>query len=160
MRIFKKASGKKTVTHAEALDVALCFGWIDGQRKGLDEESFLQKFTPRGRRSIWSKLNRKHVQRLVKEGRMREQGMAQVRAAKKDGRWQAAYDSPSNMKIPAEFLVALKRNRKAHQFFLGLNRTNLFSIGWRLQTAIKAETKLKRTKDIISMLEKGKKFHG
>jgi len=113
LRIFKKDSGKKTVTQDEALDEALCFGWIDGQRKKHDEVSFLQKFTPRRAKSIWSKRNREKTAKLIKEGRITPAGLAEIERAKSDGRWARAYDSPKNMVVPADFLKELKKNKKA-----------------------------------------------
>jgi uncharacterized protein YdeI (YjbR/CyaY-like superfamily) len=159
LKIFKKNSGKKTVSYAEALDVALCYGWIDGQKQAHDEHAWLQKFSPRGTKSIWSKINIGHVERLIKEGRMRPAGLKAIEQAKADGRWEKAYDSPSKMTIPEDFLKELSKNKKAHAFFLSLNKTNLFSIGFRLQTAKKQETREKRMKAIIEMLAKGEKFH-
>lgn len=137
LKIFKKGSKEKTISYAEALDVALCFGWIDGQKKTFDEESWLQKFTPRREKSIWSKINIGHIERLTNEGRMRPAGLKSVEKAKADSRWEKAYDSPSKMIIPADFLKELSKNKKATAFFKGLNKTNLFSIGFRLQTAKK-----------------------
>jgi uncharacterized protein YdeI (YjbR/CyaY-like superfamily) len=159
LRLFKKKSGKPTVTYAEALDVALCHGWIDGLRKSHDAESFIQKFTPRRARSLWSKVNIGHVARLHEAGKMKPAGHAAVEAAKRDGRWQAAYDSPAKAEIPRDFLKALAKNKKAKAFFATLNKTNLYSIAWRLQTARKPETRARRLKAIIDMLAAGKKFH-
>ncbi len=159
LKIFKKHSGKKTISYAEALDVALCYGWIDGQRLAHDEEAYLQKFCPRSAKSIWSKINIGHVERLAKEGRMRPAGLKAIEKAKADGRWEKAYDSPSKMTIPDDFLKELGKNKKAEANFRGLNKTNLFSIGFRLQTAKKQETREKRMKAIIEMLAKGEKFH-
>ena len=159
IKIFKKDSGEKTISYAEALDIALCFGWIDGQKKTFDEQAWLQWFCPRRERSIWSKINIGHIERLGKEGRMRPAGLKAVEEAKADGRWEKAYDSPSKMTIPEDFLKELSKNKKAEAFFMGLNKTNLFSIGFRLQTAKKQETREKRMKEIIEMLEKGEKFH-
>jgi uncharacterized protein YdeI (YjbR/CyaY-like superfamily) len=159
LKIFKKDSGKTTITYAEALDVALCYGWIDGQKQAHDDEAWLQKFSPRGAKSIWSKINTGHVERLIKEGRMRPAGLDAVEKAKADGRWQKAYEPPSKMTIPEDFLKELSKNKKAEAFFKGLNKTNLFAIGFRLQTAKKQETKEKRTREIIAMLAKGEKFH-
>src|SRR6185369_3820281 len=104
IQFFKKGSGEKTITYAEALDEALCYGWIDSQAKGLDDKSYLQRFGPRRSKSVWSKINRLHVARLIKEGRMTNAGLAQVTAAKNDGRWDGAYDSPKNMTVPDDFL--------------------------------------------------------
>lgn len=159
LRFFKKNSDTGSITHAEALDAAICFGWIDGQLQKHDEESYLQKFTPRRARSIWSKRNRQHAERLTKEGRMRPAGLKEVDAAKADGRWDKAYDSPADMTIPDDFLRKLAKNKKAEAFFKTLNKTNLYSIGWRLQTAKRPETRKKRIDRIIRMLEKGEKFH-
>ncbi len=158
LRIFKKDSGKKTISYAEALDVALCYGWIDGQKQAYDEQAWLQKFCPRRPKSIWSKVNIGHVERLIKEDRMRPAGLKAIEKAKADGRWDKAYDSPSKMTIPEDFLKELSKNKKAEAFFKGLNKTNLFSIGFRLQTAKKQETREKRMKEIIEKLAKGEKF--
>jgi uncharacterized protein YdeI (YjbR/CyaY-like superfamily) len=159
LKIFKKDSGEKTVSYAEALDVALCYGWIDGQKQAYDEQAWLQKFCPRRAKSIWSKINIGHVERLINERRMRPAGLKAVEKAKEDGSWEKAYDSPSKMTIPEDFLKELSKNKKAEAFFKGLNKTNLFSIGFRLQTAKKQETREKRMKEIIEMLAKGEKFH-
>jgi len=158
IKIFKKASGKKTISYAEALDVALCYGWIDGQKQSYDEQAWLQKFCPRTAKSIWSKVNVGHVERLIHEAKMKPAGLNAVEKAKADGRWEKAYDSPSKMTIPEDFLKELSKNKKAEEFFKGLNKTNLFSIGFRLQTAKKQETREKRMKKIIEMLAKGEKF--
>lgn len=159
LKIFKKDSGKKTISYAEALDVALCYGWIDGQKQAYDEQAWLQKFCPRRAKSIWSKINIGHVERLINERRMRPAGLQAVERAKADGSWEKAYDSPTQMTIPEDFLKELSKNKKAEAFFMGLNKTNLFAIGFRLQTAKKQETREKRMKEIIEMLAKGEKFH-
>ncbi len=159
LKIFKKDSGCKTVTYAEALDVALCYGWIDGQKKSNDGQSFLQKFTPRRAKSIWSKVNTEHIERLTKAGKMKPAGIKVVEEAKADGRWDKAYSSASKMTIPEDFLKELSKNKKAEAFFKTLNKTNLFSIGFRLQTAKTEETRLKRMKVILDMMKKGTKFH-
>jgi len=159
LRIYKKDSGVATVTYAEALDQALCFGWIDGQKQPYDEQSWLQKFTPRRPRSGWSKRNTAHAQRLIDSGEMSSAGLAQIDAARADGRWTAAYDSFGQASIPADFLAELGRNRKALAFFKSLNKTNRYSIAYRLQTAKKAETRERRKQAIIAMLARGEKFH-
>jgi uncharacterized protein YdeI (YjbR/CyaY-like superfamily) len=159
LKLFKKSSKRKTITYAEALDVALCYGWIDGQKQSHDEEAWLQKFCPRGAKSVWSKINTGHVERLIKEGRMTPAGLDAVEKAKADGRWSRAYESPSKMTIPEDFLKVLSKNKKAAAFYKGLNKTNLFAIGFRLQTAKKQETREKRMKEIIEKLAKGEKFH-
>lgn len=158
LKIYKKDSGKKTISYAEALDVALCFGWIDGQKNSYDEQAYLQKFCPRREKSIWSKINIGHVERLINEGRMRPAGLKAIDKAKANGNWEKAYDSPSNMTIPEDFLKELSKNKKAETFFMSLNKTNLFSIGFRLQTAKKQETREKRKKEIIEKLARGEKF--
>ena len=158
LKIAKKDSGKKSINYAQALEVALCYGWIDGQKNAYDEQAYLQKFCPRREKSNWSKINCGHVERLIQEGRMRPAGLIAVEKAKADGRWEKAYDSPSKMTIPDDFLKELKKNKRAKEFFKGLNKTNLFFIGFQLQTAKKQETREKRMKEIIKKLEKGEKF--
>jgi uncharacterized protein YdeI (YjbR/CyaY-like superfamily) len=159
LRIYKKDSGVSSVTYAEALEQALCFGWIDGQKLPLDANSWMQKFTPRRARSRWSKINVAHADRLIREGQMMPAGLEEVEAAKADGRWAAAYDSSANAMVPPEFVKELARNAKAKHFYATLNKTNLFSIAYRLQTAKRLETKNKRIKLIIEMLARGEKFH-
>lgn len=159
LRIYKKDSKVKTVTYAEAVDEALCFGWIDGLKKSYDEKSWIQKFTPRRSKSLWSKKNTEHIERFIKEGRMHAAGMKEVEAAKNDGRWEKAYDSASNMEIPEDFLKELKKNKKAFEFFKTLNKANTYAIGWRLQTAKKQETRRKRMKMLIEMLSENRKLH-
>lgn len=160
LQFFKKSSGIVSLAYAEALDAALCHGWIDGQAKGHDEESWIHKFTPRRPKSLWSKRNREHVARLIKAGKMRRAGMKQVEAAKADGRWERAYDSPGTMILPEDFLKALARNKPAQKFFASLNKTNTYAITWRLQTALTSATREKRMRVILEMLARGKKFHG
>jgi uncharacterized protein YdeI (YjbR/CyaY-like superfamily) len=159
LRIFKKGSGESSVTYAEALDEALCFGWIDGQKRRHDEVSWRQRFTPRRPKSGWSKINTQHAERLIKAGRMRTAGQVQIDAAKKDGRWTAAYDSPSKATFPTDFLTALRRNKKAQAFFESLNKANRYAIAYRLQTAKKPETKQRRVEMILAMLARGEAFH-
>jgi uncharacterized protein YdeI (YjbR/CyaY-like superfamily) len=155
----KKNADKPTVTYAEALDVALCYGWIDGQKNSYDEQYWMQKFVPRQPKSIWSKKNIEHTERLIKEGKMQPAGLKAIETAKANGTWEKAYDAQSKMSIPEDFLKALRKNKKAFAFFKTLNRTNLFSIAFRLQTAKKEETKQKRITKIIGMLEREEKFH-
>ena len=159
LRIFNKESGEKTVTYAEALDEALCYGWIDGQKKKFDTDSWIQKFTPRRPRSIWSKRNIEHIERLTNEKRMKAAGLKAFGDAKADGRLAAAYDSPSNSTTPEDFLNLLEKNKQAKAFFESLNKTNKYAITWRLQTAKKPETREKRMNIILEMLAKGEKFH-
>lgn len=158
LRIFKKDAGIMSIDYAQALDVALCYGWIDGQKKTYDKKSWLQKFTPRRSKSIWSKRNVKHVARLIKSGKMKPDGL-KVAAAKRDGRWEKAYASPSTMTMPDDFMKELSKNKKDEAFFGTLNKANIYAIGWRLETAKKPETREKRMRIILEMLAKGKKFH-
>jgi uncharacterized protein YdeI (YjbR/CyaY-like superfamily) len=160
LKIAKKDSGIPSVTYAEALDVALCHGWIDGQRKGFDERFFLQRFTPRTKRSLWSKNNVVHVGRLIEAGRMRAGGHREIEAARADGRWDAAYDGASKMEVPPELAAALAKNRKAKSFFEKLDRTNRYAFCWRVQSAKKSETKIARVKKLVAMLARGEKIHG
>jgi uncharacterized protein YdeI (YjbR/CyaY-like superfamily) len=159
LRIYKKNTGIATVSYAEALDQALCFGWIDGQKLPLDEKSWIQKFTPRRPKSGWSKKNTEHATRLIQSGAMTAAGLEQIDAAKADGRWKAAYDSQANASVPQEFLDALARNKKAARFYKTLSKTNLYSIVYRLQTAKRAQTKAKRIESIVAMLARGEAFH-
>lgn len=159
LRLYKKGSGVVSITYAQALEQALCFGWIDGQKLPFDASSWVQKFCPRRARSGWSRINVAHVERLIREGRMMPAGLAEMEAAKADGRWAAAYDSPANATVPAEFAAALAGNARARQFYATLNRANLYAIAYRLQTAKRPETKLKRIELIIGMLARGEKFH-
>ena len=159
LRIFKRDSLEKSLTYAEALDQALCHGWIDGQKKAHDELSWLQKFTPRRPKSAWSKINTQHVERLIKTGTMTAAGMEAVEAAKADGRWEAAYASSGSASPPEDFLKELSKNKKAEAFFKTLNKANVYSIVYRLETAKKPETREKRMKMILVMMEQGKAFH-
>lgn len=159
LRILKKNSDSASITYAEALDEALCFGWIDGQKQKHDDVSWLQKFTRRRAKSGWSKINTGHVERLMRSGRMRPPGQAEVDAAKKDGRWKAAYDSPSNATFPDDFLTALSKDQKAKAFFDSLNKANRYAISYRLQTAKKPETRQRRMQTILAMLARGEAFH-
>jgi uncharacterized protein YdeI (YjbR/CyaY-like superfamily) len=159
IKMAKKASGIASVTHDEALDVALCYGWIDGQRNSLDDSYFLQKFTPRRPKSLWSKRNIDKIAALTAAGRMQPSGLAEVEAAKADGRWEAAYDSPKNMVVPEDFLQALAADEPARAFFDTLNQANRFAIAWRLQTAKKPETRRRRFEALLAMLARGEKLH-
>ena len=159
LRLFKKGSEAVGVSRADALDEALCYGWIDGQVKKHDEVSWLQKFTPRRKKSIWSKINVGHVTRLIAAGRMKPAGLREVEQARQDGRWADAYDSPSRSTMPEDFLAALSKNKRAAAFFETLNKANRYAISWRLQTAKKPETRHRRMRTIIAMLAKRKAFH-
>ena len=159
LQIAKKDSGIASVNYAEALEVALCHGWIDGQKRGHDEQFFLQRFTPRRPRSLWSKINIAHVERLILAGRMQARGLREVEAAKADGRWDAAYRSFSGMEVPAELVEALEKNGKAKAFFDQLDKTNRYSFCWRVHTAKKAETRVARAAKFVEMLARGEKIH-
>ena len=159
LRIYKKDSGVATVTYAEALDEALCHGWIDGLKLKHDALSWRQRFTPRRAKSGWSKINTRHAERLIAAGRMKAAGQAEIDGAKKDGRWDSAYDSQATATFPQEFLRALHKNKKAQAFFESLSKGNRYAISYRLQTAKRPETKEKRMKMILEMMRKGEKFH-
>ena len=159
LRIFKKGSDTASITYAEALDEALCFGWIDGQKQAHDDFSWRQKFTPRRARSGWSKINTQHAERLIRAGRMKPPGQNEVDAAKKDGRWEAAYASPRNATLPDDFLNTLSKVPKAKAFFDSLNKANRYAIAYRLQTARKPETRQRRMEMILAMLARGEAFH-
>ncbi len=155
LKIHKKDSGLATITYAEALDVALCYGWIDGLKKSFDETSFLQRFTPRKSKSIWSETNTKHIERLMNEGRMQASGIAQVDAAKADGRWAKAYSAGRDMTVPADFVAAVRKNAKANKLFATLNRQNQFAIAFRLGNIKTAATRTKRIDAFVAMLARG-----
>lgn len=159
LRIAKASSPLRSITYAEALDVALCFGWIDGQKQSYDADSFLQKFTPRRKRSAWSKRNREHVERLVAAGQMHAAGLAAVAAAKADGRWDRAYDSPSTVTVPEDLRAALAAHPNANAFFESLQGANRYSILYRIQKAVRPETRARRIAEFVAMLGRGETLH-
>ncbi len=159
LHLFKKASGTPSVTWEQAVVEALCWGWIDGQAKSLDADSWLQRFTPRRPRSNWSQRNRDHAERLIAEGRMQPPGLAHVTAAKADGRWDTAYAGPASAEIPADFLEALAQSAQATATYETLNAQNRYAIYHRLITAKRPETRIKRIADFIAMLARGERFH-
>jgi uncharacterized protein YdeI (YjbR/CyaY-like superfamily) len=159
IKLAKKASGVQSVTYDEALEAALCYGWIDGQKKSYDETSWLQKFTPRGPKSIWSKINTEKAQRLIESGEMKPAGLKAVESARQDGRWDAAYASPSKAVVPDDLQAELDRNAKARAFFATLDSRNRYAILHRIHTAKKAETRAKRIEQFVRMLEKKEKIH-
>lgn len=159
MRIAKKASGKKSVTYPEALEVALCYGWIDGLKRPESETTWLQRFTPRRPRSGWSKINRDKALALIECGRMQSGGLQEIERAKKNGRWDAAYSSPGAAAMPADFKKELNRHPAAKAFFKTISRTNTYAIIWRIETAKKPETRARRIRMLIDMLEKGETIH-
>jgi uncharacterized protein YdeI (YjbR/CyaY-like superfamily) len=158
LRIYKKDSGKPTVTNAEAIDVMLCWGWIDGLRKALDDESFLQRCTPRRAKSIWSQVNREHVARLTKAGRMQPAGQRQIDAAKADGRWEAAYApirSASKESIPDDLRAAIDANPPARKLFQSLGRMNLFALAFRTNNMKTAAGRARKIVSLVEMLARG-----
>ena len=159
LKFAKKGSGVTTVVYAEALDVALCFGWIDSQVMALDERFYLQRFTPRRSRSKWSKINVEKIEALTKAGRMRPAGLEQVELAKADGRWDAAYSSPANMTEPPDLEKALKASPKAAEFWASLNKSNRYAVIFQLEDAKKPETRERRLAKFIGMLERGEKLY-
>ena len=159
LRFFKKATGRQVLSHAGALEEALCWGWIDGQARPYDDSSWLQRYSPRRPRSKWSKRNCEIARQLIRDGRMQPAGRAQIVAAKADGRWDAAYDSPANAVVPDDFIKALRRHKGATAFFNTLNRTNRFAIAYRLQTAVKPETRRRRFDQLVAMMKAGQRLH-
>lgn len=159
LKIAKKDSGIASTTYAEAVEAALCYGWIDGRRNALDAEFFLQKFTPRRARSIWSRINCDKAMALIASGRMQPPGLAEVERAKADGRWDAAYDAQSKITVPDDLAALLAKKPKARAFFESLDSRNRFAILFRLQTAKKAETRERRLALFFAMLQRGEKIH-
>ena len=159
LKIAKKSSGIESVVYPDVLEVALCFGWIDGQRKPLDDEYFLQRFTPRRSRSRWSEKNRDWAVRLIDAGLMREPGLREVERAKADGRWDAAYGGRQTMDVPADLELALAANPAAREAFAGLNGQNRFAILYRIHDAKRPETRARRLAQYVAMLNEGKKLH-
>jgi uncharacterized protein YdeI (YjbR/CyaY-like superfamily) len=159
LRLGKKSSTVKSVSYAEALDVALSYGWIDGQKRSYDESSWLQRFVPRARRSLWSRINREKAEALMGSGKMQPAGLAAVELARQDGRWLAAYDSPSRATVPADFKTVLDQHPKAKAFFAKLDRANRYAILFRIQTVKQPETRARRIQHFIGMLERGETVH-
>jgi len=159
IRLAKKGSGIKSVTHPEALESALCYGWIDALRLPESDTTYLHRFLPRRPRSLWSKINREKAVALIESGRMHSAGLAEVERAKRDGRWEAAYDSPRNVQIPPEFQAELDRSSKAKAAFETLDRINRYAMIWRIHVAKRAETRQRHIRNFIEMLEKGRKLH-
>jgi len=159
LKIAKKSAPTTTVTHPEALESALCFGWIDGQRAPHDEHYFRQRFTPRKPRSKWSQINRGKAERLIAEGRMRPAGHAQVSAAKQDGRWDAAYEPQGSATVPADLQRELDRNPEAKAFFETLRGTNRYAFLYRIQDARRPETRARRIATFVAMLNRHQTFY-
>lgn len=158
LKLAKKDAEILSVTYKEAVNVALCYGWIDGQAKSFDDKYWLVKFTPRRPKSIWSQINTKRVEQLIASGEMKPSGLKAVEAAKQDGRWDAAYASQKNISVPADFQSALSKNEKAKTFFESLTGSKRYSFLFRIETAKKAETRIKRILQFVEMLEKGETF--
>ena len=159
LKIAKKGSGVESVTFSEALDVALCYGWIDSQRDRFDERFYLQRFTPRKPKGKWSQVNREKVARLMERGRMKPAGLREVERAKADGRWDAAYEPQSAATVPDDLRVALEGNGRAREFFETLNKTNRYAILYRIQDAKGPETRARRIAKYVAMLAEGEKLY-
>jgi uncharacterized protein YdeI (YjbR/CyaY-like superfamily) len=159
LQLAKKGSDVQSISYDEAIEVALCFGWIDGQKQAHSEQFWLQKFTRRSDKSVWSKINRDKALALIKTGKMKPAGLQEVERAKSDGRWDAAYDSASKATIPTDFQFALDSNARAKNFFATLDSRNRYAILFRIQTAKKAETRAKKIAQFVQMLERHEKVH-
>jgi uncharacterized protein YdeI (YjbR/CyaY-like superfamily) len=159
VKIAKKGSGHRSVTYAEFLDEALCVGWIDGQKRSYDAEWFLQRFTPRTRRSPWSQTNREHIARLTAEDRMHPVGLAAVEAAKTDGRWDAAYAPASRIEIPPDLQAALDAEPAAKEFFATLSGANRFAVLYRIGSVKRADTRARKIEQYVAMLARGETLH-
>ncbi|WP_207955778.1 YdeI/OmpD-associated family protein [Rubrobacter marinus] len=159
LKIAKKGSGLETVSYAEAVEVALCYGWIDGQGRGLDDACWLQRFTPRRPRSRWSRVNREKATRLIESGAMKPAGLREVERARADGRWDAAYEAPSKATVPDDLRRELEKNEVARTFFDALDGTNRYAILYRIGEAKKPETRARRIEKYVTMLGEGKKIY-
>ncbi len=159
LRIAKKSAEQPTITYAQALEGALCYGWIDGQKQKEGEHYWLQRFTPRTARSIWSKINKANAEALMLAGRMRPTGIREINRAKQDGRWEAAYSSASASTVPDDFQRALDSNPSAKQFFATLNSQNRYAVLFRIQNVKRAETRARKIAQFIEMLNRGEKIH-
>jgi uncharacterized protein YdeI (YjbR/CyaY-like superfamily) len=159
LALAKKGASEPGLSYADAVEVALCYGWIDGQAAKLDDRFWLQRFTPRRSRSIWSRVNRDRALALIARGEMQPAGLREVERAQADGRWEAAYEPPSTMTVPADLQVALARNPAAAQFFAALDRTNRYAVLHRIHAAKKPETRTRRIETFVAMLADGKKLY-
>ena len=160
LKIAKKGAPEPSATYAEALELALCFGWIDSQKRGHDEIHFLQRFTPRRPRGRWSKINREKAEALIAAEQMRPTGLAEVEAAKADGRWEAAYEGQRTATVPDDLQRELDANPAAREFFVALDGANRYAIIYRLNEAKRPETRERRLRKFVAMLERGEKIHG
>ncbi|MBL8889979.1 MAG: YdeI/OmpD-associated family protein [Planctomycetaceae bacterium] len=159
IQFYKISSGYPSITYAQALDVALCYGWIDGPVRKGNEICWIHKFTPRGKRSVWSQVNKRHIERLTREGLMQPAGLATVELAKADGRWDAAYASSSTFEESSEFLAALAKSKQASQFYATLTRAKRYAFYYRLHNVKKEETRQRKIAEFIGMLERGEAFY-
>lgn len=159
LRIARKGAALESVTHAEALEEALRYGWIDALRRRHDEVSFVQRFTPRRPRSLWSKINREKAEALIAAGRMQPAGLREVERARQDGRWEAAYDPPARATVPDDLRAALDANPRARDFFAALDGRNRYAVLFRIQTAKRADTRARRIRQFVEMLEKHEKLY-
>jgi len=159
LKLPKKGAGVPSVSHPEAIEAALAWGWIDGQKQRLDEKFWLQKFCPRGARSLWSKINREKATGLIAAKKMMPPGLAEVERARRDGRWDAAYDSAKSSTVPADLRAALDGNKRAAAAFAQIDGSNRYAILWRVQTAKKPETRARRIAELVAMLGRGELLH-
>jgi uncharacterized protein YdeI (YjbR/CyaY-like superfamily) len=159
LRYFKKGSNQPTITHNQAIDIALCWGWIDGLSNKFDDISYLVRFTPRRPKSIWSKVNVAKIEQLIASGKMQPSGLLQVENAKKDGRWDNAYQPASKMEIPADFIALIKKDPEVYEFYKQLNKANLYAIGFKLTTITNPQKRTAKMNQIIEMLKRKEKFH-
>jgi uncharacterized protein YdeI (YjbR/CyaY-like superfamily) len=159
VRHAKKGAPHESVSHDEALEVALCFGWIDGQRRSLDQHHWLQRWLPRGAKSIWSKINRGKALRYIEEGKMQPAGLKEVERARADGRWDAAYDAASTSQVPADLQAAFGAHPGAAEFFATISAQNRYAVLFRIQTAKKPETRAKKIEQFAQMLARGETLH-
>jgi uncharacterized protein YdeI (YjbR/CyaY-like superfamily) len=159
LRLAKKGSGLRSLNYGEALEAALCYGWIDGQKRGESDQAWLQRFLPRAAKSIWSKINREKAAALIADGRMTAAGIEAVERARENGRWDAAYDSPKSAKVPEDFQAALDENRRAREFFEALDGGNRYAVLFRIQTVKKAETRARKIQEFVQMLARKERIH-
>lgn len=159
LRLAKKGSSLKSVNYGEALEVALCYGWIDGQKRGESEQAWLQRFLPRAAKSIWSKINREKALALIASRRMKAAGVQAVEAAKKAGRWESAYDSPKRATVPDDFKAALETRPLAREFFQSLDGANRYAVLFRIQTVKRTETRARKIREFVEMLERNERIH-
>ncbi|MGA9510405.1 MAG: YdeI/OmpD-associated family protein [Candidatus Sulfotelmatobacter sp.] len=159
LRLAKKGSGLSSVSYGEALEIAICYGWIDGQKRPESEQAWLQRFVPRSAKSVWSKINREKSLALIAQGRMQAAGLEAIENAKKNGRWESAYDSPKAAEVPEDLQEALDASPGAREFFRSLDRANRYAILFRIQTVKKAATRAAKIRQFVEMLERNERIH-